>query len=139
LQAFGFLYRKKFSQVGFCVYCGDPATDFDHVLPVCKVYLFDLNVITRKRFPQAFCMVPCCKSCNSLAGQEIFFWIKEKRRYIQEKLRNKNIKKLRTVMWDADEIAELGPNMKNEVLYYMRTRRRLEQRILHPARLPEFF
>lgn len=65
---------KRISLAGkVCVYCGDPANSRDHVIPLSK---------GGNSLPEN--IVPCCRLCNSLARDNAFPGIEEKRRFILE-------------------------------------------------------
>lgn len=59
---------------GRCVYCGDPANDLEHILPV--AYRQDDTDEN---------LVPACGICNHIAGPQVFGSFQEKRNYILEK------------------------------------------------------
>jgi len=86
----------------------------------------------RKHLHFALYIVPCCHHCNLIASNEVFYNILEKRKYIQNKIRTKYINKLKTVLWDDEEVDELGYNMKSEVKKMLQERYLLESRINYP-------
>lgn len=115
-----FLYRRKFRWWKRCVYCGDIATQWDHVLSL--AYVANLNAVVDWRHPgarhemrQGFCMVPACAECNRLAGATPFVWIREKRDFIQRKLKKKYDHVLEAETWSDKEIRELGPTLRSHV------------------------
>lgn len=109
---------------GECVYCGDPADTYDHFLPVSIAVGLREDVAVGRHF-----MLPACRSCNSTAGAEVFRSIGAKRRYVQERLRIANWKLLAMPDWTEDELGELGPGMRGQVLAAIRRKRWLEGRI----------
>jgi hypothetical protein len=84
-------------------------------------------------FYQGLTKVPCCQECNVLAGDKVFFWIREKRAYIQKALKERYRKKLRFVVWDEEDLEELGPGLASFVLRGQRESARLELRTSFPA------
>ena len=129
----GIYYTKKFRWINTCVYCGQPKDCFDHVFPLSRAAQINLqNAGARKQIKFGLYIVPCCNSCNLIAGNAPFCKIIDKRNYIQKKLYKKYKKKLRTVMWDEDEINELGKNLRAEVLKMLNNRYVLEKRVYYP-------
>jgi len=75
-------YTKKFTndfrirlKGSWCVYCGAPQTEYDHFPP-------------RSLCLDGF-LIPCCTECNSLAGVQCPFDLKERIIFVQSKLRQK--------------------------------------------------
>ncbi len=129
----GFYYRRKFRGLRLCIYCGQKATTLDHVFPLKIAASLDLSKENvREHLKFGLRLVPSCRECNTLAGPQPFRSILEKRRYIQKRLRDKYLKMTRTIMWSRDEIDELGPNMRREVIKMLNNRHVLEQRICWP-------
>jgi 5-methylcytosine-specific restriction endonuclease McrA len=83
-----------------CVYCGEPATDREHVIP---------------RSLGGFWTVPACKDCNALAGASLQPSLADRRRHIAAKLRRKYAKVLRMPEWDREELDELGAGLRTAV------------------------
>ena len=54
-----------------CVYCGEPATDIDHVIPWAYVLRHEISNL-----------VPACHDCNLIASDKMFLDIESKREYI---------------------------------------------------------
>jgi len=134
MRGTGFFYKKKFRWVNFCIYCGQAQQCWDHVFPLSSAASLDLTRDSVKKVLfQGLNMVPCCASCNNTAGAERFTNIREKRAYIQKKLRQKHKKILRHIIWDDDEIEGLGKNLRNEVMRMMNNRNLIEMRVSWPA------
>lgn len=81
---------------------------------------------------QTLYTVPCCKECNSIAGKKVFESIKDKRAFVQNKLKQKYKKWLKHPVWEADELDALGPVLKQSVLEAMRNRYIIEMRVSYP-------
>jgi 5-methylcytosine-specific restriction endonuclease McrA len=65
-----------------CVYCNGVADSFDHVLP-----LSIARVLPYEPWPaEILQLVPCCRSCNSTAGDRLFSTLRSKREYIQSRI-----------------------------------------------------
>jgi hypothetical protein len=55
----------------FCFYCFNPADSRDHIIPIARERLDDINA-----------EVPCCRHCNSLAGHHYFPTLEEKAKWL---------------------------------------------------------
>lgn len=64
-----------------CIYCGEPADSRDHVLSVSK-FTF--------KYPEGLYIVPCCSSCNSLAGSRFFINVRDKQDFIRNAIRKRS-------------------------------------------------
>lgn len=102
-------YHLKFKGLTNCIYCGELATEKDHVMAVHYVQGIELwrSEIYKKFLPHGFCLVPSCISCNSIAGGRGFTNILIKRAYIQKKLRKKYRKQLEAQAWEERELREI--------------------------------
>ena len=108
-------YTKKFKKFNKCVYCGEPATTQDHVFPLSRAVTLNLShPRVRKELKQGLNMVPSCMECNRIASDRPFVWIREKRAFIQKQLKKK-ARKLGLIIWDKDELEELGPTLRQHV------------------------
>lgn len=132
VEAVGHLYKKKFRWLKTCVYCGMNATDLEHVLPLSVCASLDFDKIRIRDIMFGLYVVPSCYECNSLASNKIFLNIKDKRKYIQNRLRTKHRKKLRHVVWDDEEIKELGRAMQDQIRQSMYNKFILTKRIIYP-------
>lgn len=126
-------YKKKFTWFNRCVYCGGPNQCRDHVFPVKVAAQLDLkrpNV--RKELGTGLVTVPCCNECNSLAGDNVFTSVYQKRLYIKEKLKKKYSGKAKQVLWDIEELEEVGFTLKTHVLRKMSELADIEKRLSWP-------
>lgn len=132
-KRFGSLYKKKFRWVDFCIYCGQPKQCLDHVLPLSIASQIDFdNPVTKKVLGQGMNIVPSCHQCNRIAAANPFFNIREKRAFIQKRLREKLSVWLRHVIWEEDEIEELDRSMQDQVRQAMHNRDVSELRVHWP-------
>lgn len=60
---------------GLCRYCGDPATEIDHVVP----WFLNQNNNDSN-------LVASCRRCNGLAGDVVLTSVEDKRAYIQSRV-----------------------------------------------------
>ena len=77
-------------------------------------------------------MIPSCLECNRLAGNKKFLLIADKRIYIQEKLKKRYKKALKDIIWDDDEISEMGYNIKTKIISTQSKRAWIELRTTWP-------
>lgn len=74
-------FYREIDNAGFCVYCGEQATSWDHFLPVLvAASLYDLS----KAFG-ALELIESCEQCNITAGHILNFTFQE--RFTKVKLR----------------------------------------------------
>lgn len=133
IKQFDCFYRKKFRWSKTCVYCGQPATDQDHVYPISLLSMLNFEYKQAKSIiPFGLYIVPACRECNSLAASQAFFSVLSKRDFIKSKLRLKYHKIITTVMWDEEEIAELGRNLQADVRKMLHNRNVVEARLNWP-------
>tara|TARA_R110002020_G_scaffold461740_1_gene680768 strand:- start:2585 stop:3022 length:438 start_codon:yes stop_codon:yes gene_type:complete len=127
------IYNRKFKWFNDCVYCGEKATELDHVMPLDVVSKLDTtDEETIDALGQGLSLVPSCSECNRMAGAEPFDLIRDKREYVQNKIRKKYAKYLNQVHWEDWEIDELGPNMKQEVTRSLKLKKITQLRITFP-------
>lgn len=117
MTTIGFPYKRKFSWARHCIYCGETATALDHVYPKALSQRLDLTRESVFRaLKRALVVVPTCTQCNSIAGATPFLSPLEKRKFIQKSLRKKLAKQLKVVVWDEEEIDELGKTLRTKII-----------------------
>lgn len=109
------LYRNRFQNVSWCLYCGDRATTIDHLLPVSSAAELDWSKPATDKYRRLLITLPCCRHCNSVAGGRFFYSFFEKRRFIQNRLREKYSKYLAVPRWSQEELDELGRGLYDYV------------------------
>ena len=60
-------------------------------------------------------IVPSCGECNQTAQAMLFATAKQKRRYIQERIKARNAESFVHDAWADEEIEELGPTLRQYV------------------------
>lgn len=90
-----------------CTYCGIPADTMDHVPPVSRAI--------EVKDEETFALVPACAECNSSLGDRLILALSERRAYIRDRLRKRYAKLLNRPRWDDDELAELSPELADEI------------------------
>lgn len=128
-------YHLKFKNLNTCIYCGEFATERDHIMPICYIQGIELwrpNVY-KQFLPHGFCVVPSCGSCNRTAGGKGFTKISIKRDYIQNKLRKKYRKLLKALAWEEEELREIeGYVLRSGIRALENQSRRLMRRVNWP-------
>jgi len=91
-----------------CTYCGDPATQLDHVIPVA----FQTCLIKPKRRSTAFGPVAhCCASCNSILASRVFDTFHDRCREVSHKLNERT----KAVEWSKEEMEKLDGSLKGYI------------------------
>jgi hypothetical protein len=81
-----------------CVYCGEPATDKEHVIP--RFWGGDRYT------------VPSCRECNQMAGPKLFGSLNERRAFIEGQVKRKYKRLVNSPEWDRDEIKSLDYTLR---------------------------
>jgi len=103
-----------------CVYCGDPSTQKEHVLPQSKTWMFQGDYVSW--------ILPTCQECNNIAGGNLFKTFGDKTKYIHIHLR----KKYRIALncdWTPEELDELGPSLRETIEKDLEIKKWLERRL----------
>lgn len=75
--------------------------------------------------------VPCCKECNSVLGNKLFETVQGRAKYIATSLKTRYKKVLSAPVWTADEMAEIGPDLRSSIMFSAVLRREVHSRIKH--------
>lgn len=118
-----------------CVYCGESATEKDHVIPLSYYY----NGERKGRHLTAEYgkenLVDSCKECNVMAGGKVFDDIEKKKEYIQERITLKYKKVINMPFWSDDEIKEMSGRMRKEIKIQQLARKWIYNRINYPIEM----
>lgn len=126
------LYRHKFLGVTWCVYCGEAATGRDHVIPMLwAATALQLDTSGFRTLRRWLVTVPACSSCNSIGADRVFASLSQKREFIQKNLRTK-LRKMASVRWDEDELAEVGYHLRTHIVAKQNEYDRLRRRAYWP-------
>lgn len=90
-----------------CVYCGDYAEVYDHLLPISK-YSSDAK-------KELMVKVPACFECNALANDYSPKSFEDKKQYIHNKIRHKYNNLLNTPNWEPNELKKLKGKLKKHI------------------------
>lgn len=108
-----------------CVYCGLPATCFDHVPPLRIVETMDDAELDAHNPVKH----PACHECNSTLGAMLLLTLKERRKHLSSVYRRKYKKFIRMPEWDEEDLAELAEDFANEMRRAARFARMTKARI----------
>ena len=92
-----------------CIYCGEAAQCFDHVIP--RSYL---SVAKRTGKEPGF-KVPSCIQCNSILGARIFRNLVERKEFVHKRLFVKLKRYVSHEKWEDHELKGLGRNLRSTV------------------------
>jgi hypothetical protein len=106
-----------------CVYCGEPATDRDHVVAHSLV-----NSASRDRTFDHDEVVPACKDCNGALNNKPLVTIAERAHWLSERLKKKLDK---MPIWEPREIDKLGRCLQSVVNAGQLKRKKTERRVEH--------
>lgn len=101
-----------------CIYCGDTKTRIDAFPPV------DVTGDDGA----GFCF-PCCNECGYLAKTSDPLNFRNRVTFIKIAIRNLHRKMLGRPDWSAEEIAEIGPGMREEVIKWQESKNNVQKRI----------
>lgn len=104
-----------------CVYCGDVATDRDHVVPVSYTSVCR-NYSTGE-------IVNACGDCNGALSNVMVCSVPERAGYLFERLHEKHRKLLAFKEWTNAELLEVSPRMASAVRVKTARKRILEARM----------
>ena len=108
-----------------CSYCGEFADTYDHVIPVSYKHVDRKMEVGNKE------AIPCCSECNTILGNRFLHTVSARAGYLLKTYSKRYQKVLRTPDWDADELAEMGDNMKQSILARLDARDILKERLTH--------
>jgi hypothetical protein len=133
LKRFAAIREYRLEGVSFewvpCVYCGLPSTDKEHVIPKSFTQaLSDMDEV----LPERLYLVPSCRECNSMASNDVFENVAQKRRYIHHRIRERYEKLLRMPTWTEDELTELSPDLARYVRHGLQFRDLISNRLTWP-------
>lgn len=107
-----------------CFYCGELATDRDHVFP------HSAASVGSRRF-EGKEIVYACHSCNVTLGNHAAMRLDLRVEYLLAKLVKKHKLDRPAVDWDEDELAELSYTLRSGIAGKQRERHRAEIRVTH--------
>lgn len=102
-------YTLVFGDAGVCTYCGEPADNLDHVIP-----LSFLESARRKRRKGSYPGVKtfACGQCNRSLGSRHFESFSERLAFANKGIRKRYAKELSAPAWAEEDLEELGPSLR---------------------------
>ena len=108
-----------------CVYCGDQASENDHLIPFSM-----LTSQTRKGENWGGLMSRSCPSCNRVLSNQYFVTLDRRVAFVSRKI-SKQLKKIKCSSgWTQREISELSDSLKHLIEAKIRAKQDSERRVL---------
>ena len=111
-------YKSIEVDYAICTYCGSVATTVDHVPPRA---LRGLNV--------EHLLLPCCLECNVLLGSFIGLNVKDRKRFLLKKYKNRYARLLKTPDWTAEELLQVGENLRSSITQALLSKREVNAKL----------
>ena len=116
VSKFDHLYKHIYGERGqfyyLCVYCGEPASERDHVPPITRVD--DYRNLHLEN--ELFLKIPCCRECNNFGADILDDGFLSRVERIKDKIARKYSRFMSKSDWDDDEVEELDFTLKTKVL-----------------------
>jgi hypothetical protein len=106
-------YRRLPGQCGFCAYCGERCSGWDHVPALSEV-----EARGRSFFEDAgitLWLIQACRDCNVTLGSLPLYTINQRRKHISLRLQSRHSKLLLMPRWDEEELEALGRGLRKYV------------------------
>ena len=120
----GNVCKERWNRENFdcCFYCGDIATERDHILPVA--------IRGGPRLFQNQETVRSCRECNSLLGSTKLSSVAERYDWLIRKYEKRYALDKPIPKWDVDELMEMGRNLRTSILEAQLKRERGEHKMV---------
>lgn|SRR5438128_1757553 len=102
--------------INCCVYCGDPANVYDHLIPVSYQQLSRRRFYASRLGPKAW----ACNSCNQKLSNRLFDTFDLRCRFIRDWLNDQ----AKPIQWNQKEIAQLVDYKLKTFIHHQRSLRR---------------
>lgn len=102
-----------------CTYCGQPATELDHVIPV--------SYGGKERSRANDVVVPCCSTCNIWLSNKPVFTIADRAWRVATMFKRKHKRELAIPDWTVEELLEVSDTMRAYVLESIDARDKLNK------------
>jgi hypothetical protein len=112
-----------------CTYCGAwDGDNQDHIVPVS--YNQNVSRVGGRRKGVSYKnTVPCCKECNSLLSDRLYFSIPSRAAYLLGTYERRYKKLLSQPDWSNEEIEELGPSMRTSTIQSMKDKNEVRRQL----------
>ncbi len=115
---FNALLKSKASR---CIYCGDPATVHEHLIPL------SFLESRQRKSDGRYLRGESCADCNRLLGDRFFDTLDDRVRFVNQKLRAIDAK-VRVAGWTGDELADMGHSMRSHIRNQQRVKAKASRR-----------
>ena len=105
-----------------CIYCGDHATDRDHITP--HSYVSNSKNRSFKEYWEW-----SCSECNTVLANILLTTVEERGHYLHNKISKRYAKLLSSPPWTDEEIDDLGPGLRASILSARIERYKVEDRL----------
>lgn len=110
---------------GDCYYCGEFASDLDHVPPISLIE--DHPIAEWKKRGYDILKVKCCKHCNSKLGNKSLLTLESRLNYLERALNNEYDKLVN--LWSKDELNEMSEQFIKNIIAKQQNKFMLLERI----------
>ena len=108
-----------------CIYCGEPASQRDHVIPHSVV-----NGTDASRTYDHADVVPACRDCNGALTNKPLLTISERATWLHQRMERK-LAKMNRQQWTEEEISALGKTLQAYVRREQSKLHEIERRLAH--------
>jgi len=114
-----------------CYYCGQPASDKEHVIEqsVLKSLRGISNDLAREVIGHRKLVVPSCRECNLMLVGTVQFTLAERKQFVKFRLRQRYRHLLMMPDWTSEQIEQMGPHMRSHIIKSLRDRQRIQRRL----------
>lgn len=79
-------WKKRKRQLGNCIYCNEPATTTDHIIPVSSVSNYLKRSTERRQSQNRDFQVPACRQCNVVLNDSMHATMQDRMTYLLGRL-----------------------------------------------------
>lgn len=105
-----------------CVYCGDIATCWDHVVPQSFV-----SVSKDRQWEHG--VAPSCQECNGILSNHLFDNLDDRLTHVLWRVKHKYAKLIAMPEWYDPELKELGPNLRRHITKHVALKKWIHSRM----------
>lgn len=130
-----FVPNFVFGKAGVCTYCGEYATDVEHVIPLSS---YQVNFKRKSNSHNKGIRTFSCRDCNAFLGSKVFKSFVERVMHVRDHWSRKSRKTARTASWTDEEINELKGSLRGHVRALQEKNRQMDRRLEWPFS-PKFY
>jgi len=125
-------YKREYPFGDNCGYCGQSADSEDHIPPLAILPML-IAAGEGDRYERR--LIPACRDCNVRLGASHAMTLRKRRKVLASRLERKYKHLLRRVVWDEDELSEMGRNMRG----YIETSQAKREYVMERLRVLRYF